>query len=250
MILGGFIVLLAFIAKFKHKAEIEQGNLEDPEKATLVITDYAELLERDRLKIFNEVTTEEQRKVINKAMKVAAKKEKKLRAAQAKNQKKAALRKINEHFEGAAKEMAVATAPVETASSDSKVTKVTTSAAQDATQTQPITSLNQPTNSETIQDALHEKDVTTQEESQNQTQTQSRDDVARDLDKSQAPEITQDKPAEELTKDQATGGQTSFSVQGLFIIDFDGSVSGKEVAFLRRAVTLLVQVRKLMMKFY
>ena len=61
VILGGFIVLLAFIAKFKHKAEIEQGNLEDPEKATLVITDYAELLERDRLKIFNEVTTEEQK---------------------------------------------------------------------------------------------------------------------------------------------------------------------------------------------
>lgn len=80
-------MLLAFIAKFKHKAEIEQGNLEDPEKATLVITDYAELLERDRLKVFNEVTTEEQRKVINKAMKVAAKKEKKLRVAQAKKQK-------------------------------------------------------------------------------------------------------------------------------------------------------------------
>ena len=242
VILGGFIVLLAFIAKFKHKAEIEQGNLEDPEKATLVITDYAELLERDRLKVFNEVTTEEQRKVINKAMKVAAKKEKKLRVAQAKKQKTAALRQINEHFEASAKEIAVATAPVESATSDSKVTLVTTSVAQDATQTQPTTNLNQPTNSETIQDVEHEKEVTTHEESQNQTQTQSRDDAARDLDKTQAPEITQDKSAEEPNKDQATGVQTSFSVHGLFIIDFDGSVSGKEVAFLRRAVTLLVQV--------
>lgn len=242
VILGGFIVLLAFIAKFKHKAEIEQGNLEDPEKATLVITDYAELLERDRLKVFNEVTTEEQRKVINKAMKVAGKKEKKLRVAQAKKQKTAALRQINEHFEASAKEIAVATAPVESATSDSKVTLVTTSVAQDATQTQPTTNLNQPTNSETIQDVEHEKEVTTHEESQNQTQTQSRDDVARDLDKTQAPEITQDKSAEEPNKDQATGVQTSFSVHGLFIIDFDGSVSGKEVAFLRRAVTLLVQV--------
>ena len=143
--------------------------------------------------------------------------------AQAKKQKTAALRQINEHFEASAKEIAVATAPVESATSDSKVTLVTTSVAQDATQTQPTTNLNQPTNSETIQDVEHEKEVTTHEESQNQTQ--SRDDAARDLDKTQAPEITQDKSAEEPNKDQATGVQTSFSVHGLFIIDFYRSLS-------------------------
>lgn len=209
VVLGGIIVLVGFVAKLKQHAIASDGT--DPEKADLLITDYQEFLENDKLKLLKKACTPEQLKELRKALKAQQKAKAEAEKKRLKAGMKQELEKIKETVQ-AQEQHELSTDIKNEALKDIKLNANTI--------------VSEHTNNQ--QEAVNESEKTTSQNSQEDGP----------LKKEQAAVGTDDEKSVAETNVVSDIG----TLHTFFIIDFDGSVSGKEVQFLRRAVTLLVQV--------